>query len=146
MPHDPARVAETRAWLVKASLDLRAAEFERTGDPSLSADITFHSQQLAEKAIKDYLTWHDRAFRKTHSLVELGRQCVEIDATLDAPLRAAARLTEYAWKFRYPGEPEEPTREEAEEALRLARAVFDGILDGCRKTLTRRICVSPVAE
>ncbi len=48
MPHDPARAAETRAWLVRAALDLRAAEFERTGDPRLAADITFHCQQLAK--------------------------------------------------------------------------------------------------
>ncbi len=128
MPHDPVRAAEARAWMIKASLDLRAAEFERTGDPRLAADITFHSQQLAEKAIKAFLAWHDRPFRRTHNLVELGRQCAAIDPSLDPVLRAAARLTEYAWKFRYPGEPEVPSREEADEALRVARDLFAAIL------------------
>jgi hypothetical protein len=53
---------------------------------------------------------------------------VEIDSRLEAVLRPAAPLTEYAWKFRSPGEPTEPSREEADEALRLARGVFDAIL------------------
>lgn len=33
----------------------------------------------------------------------------------------------YAWKFRYPGEPEEPSREEAEISIALAREVHDAI-------------------
>lgn len=40
----------------------------------------------------------------------------------------AVPLTKYAWKFRYPGEPEEPTRQEAEDALALAREVYSVIL------------------
>lgn len=28
MPHDPARVADTKAWLAKARSDVRAGEFE----------------------------------------------------------------------------------------------------------------------
>lgn len=43
-------------------------------------------------------------------------------------LRAAAPLTEYAWKFRYPGNPEEPTAEEAETSLATAREVFVAVL------------------
>ena len=37
-------------------------------------------------------------------------------------------LTEYAWKFRYPGEPELPEIEEADAALALAREVYDAVL------------------
>jgi uncharacterized protein YdhG (YjbR/CyaY superfamily) len=82
MQPDPARVAETREWFAKAALDLRAAEFEFTAVPPLTADIAFYAQQLAEKALKGFLTWHDQPFRKTHNLVEIGQQCVAIDATL----------------------------------------------------------------
>ena len=128
MPYDPARAAETRAWLVRAALDLRAAEFERTGDPRLAADIAFHCQQLAEKSMKAFLAWHDRPFRKTHNLIEIGEQCAAIDPGLEPVLRRAAVLTEYAWKFRYPGDPDEPSREETEEAFRLARDVHDAII------------------
>ena len=40
----------------------------------------------------------------------------------------AVPLTEYAWKFRYPGEPQQPAPGEAEEALRSARQVYEAIL------------------
>jgi hypothetical protein len=40
----------------------------------------------------------------------------------------ATPLTEYAWKFRYPGELEEPTEEEANEALQTGRTVYDAVL------------------
>jgi len=129
MQHDPQRVADTKAWLAKAVVDIRAAELERTANPPLTADIVFHAQQMVEKAQKAFLTWHDRPFRKTHNLIEIGEQCAAISPDLEPLLRRAAPLTEYAWKFRYPGEPEEPTVAEAEEALVLAREVHDAIVD-----------------
>lgn len=129
MKADPARVAETRAWLRKAALDLRAAEHERTASPPLTGDMVFHAQQLVEKTLKAFLSWHDQPFRKTHSLVELGRQCAALEPDLELLLRKAAPLTEYAWKFRYPGEEEEPDLAEAEAALELARQVFAAILE-----------------
>jgi len=128
MQPDLALVAETREWLAKAALDLRAAEFEFTARPPLTADITFHSQQLAEKSMKAFLTWHDQPFRRVHNLLEIGKQCVEIDGTLEAVVQEAATLTDYAWKFRYPGEPEEPSVAEAEQALSLAREAYGAIL------------------
>jgi HEPN domain-containing protein len=67
MPLDPAKVAETGAWLSKAVLDLRAAEHERTATPPLTGDMVFHAQQLVEKSLKAFLSWDDRPFRKTHS-------------------------------------------------------------------------------
>lgn len=78
MPHDPARVAEARAWLARSASDLRAAAHDLAAVPPILDDAVFHCQQA-----------------------------------------------EYAWKFRYPGELEEPTRGEAEAALVVARAVCD---------------------
>ncbi len=128
MPHDPALVEDTRSWLVKASLDLRAAEHGLRATPPLSWDAVFHCQQAAEKALKAFLAWHDEPFGKTHNLEELGTQATAFDPSLRALADRAGRLTEYAWKFRYPGESDEPPREEAEGALALAREVYDGIL------------------
>lgn len=128
MPHDPAHVAETRGWLVRASSDARAAEHELRATPPLLDDIVFHCQQVAEKSLKGFLTWHDRPFRKTHSIEELGEQCLQLDPTLKGLIDRAVPLTEYAWKFRYPGEPEEPSQQEAEEALGTARQVYAAIV------------------
>ena len=126
---DPAKAAETRAWLSKADLGLRAAEHERTATPPLTGDMVFHARQLVGKSLKAFLSWHDQPFRKTHSLVELGRQGALLHPDLETLLREAAPLTEYAWKFRYPGEEEEPPLEEADAAVALARKVFQAILD-----------------
>lgn len=121
------RAAETRSWLAKAAIDLRAAEHEFDAVPPILEDIVFHCQQAAEKSLKGFLSWHDIPFRKTHDLVELGRQCARHDPSLEPLLRRVAPLTEYAWRFRYPGEPDSPSREEADDAFAVAREAFEAI-------------------
>jgi len=128
MLHDPALVAEVRAWLLKAGKDLAAATYEMQADPPFAGDIVFHAQQAAEKSLKAFLSWHRIHFRKTHNLVELGAACCKVDESLEPLLKRAAPLTEYAWKFRYPGDPEEPAAEEAVDALERARDVFEAVL------------------
>ena len=118
---------EVRAWLNRAAADLRAAAHDRTAIPPLSADSLFHAQQAIEKCLKAFLTEHDRRFRKTHDLIELGRACTNIDETLEDLLRKAAPLTEYAWRYRYPGDVDEPTEDEVDEALTLARDVWQAV-------------------
>jgi HEPN domain-containing protein len=127
MRPDPARLSDTKAWLAKAAVDIRSAEVAAAAAPPLLSDAAFHCQQAAEKALKGFLAWHDRPFRKTHSLVELGGQCAELDAALEPLLRRAAPLTAYATEYRYPGGPDEPSSEEASEALSLAREVYRAI-------------------
>jgi HEPN domain-containing protein len=128
MPLDPERVAEVRAWFGKAAEDLRAAEFELSADPPLTADIVFHAQQAAEKAIKGFLSWHDRPFRKTHNPIEIGEAVVALEPPLEPLLRGAAPLTEYAWRFQYPGDVDPPSTEEAEQAISVAREVYRELL------------------
>ncbi len=112
----------------KAAQDLRAAEHEAMReDDVLWSVITFHAQQAAEKSLKAMLAWHDVPFRKTHSLEELGRQCAALDSTLQELTSEAAPLTEYAWKYRYPGEEKEASRDEAERALATARKVHAAV-------------------
>ena len=74
------------------------------------------------------MTWHQVPFRKTHNLEELGEQCLRIEPTLKAAVDRAVPLTEYAWKFRYPGEMDTPTDDEARQAVADARAVYEVVL------------------
>ena len=94
---------------------MRAASLLIAGDAN--AEALFHCQQAAEKALKTFLTFHERAFRKTHDLGDLSPQCLEIDDSL----RLA---TQYAWQFRYPGAPYEPDSTEAQAGLQKAEAVL----------------------
>jgi HEPN domain-containing protein len=128
MPHDPERIAETKAWLRKANDDLDIAKELLKPGKALSGGAVFHCQQAAEKALKAFLVWHDVPFRKTHDLKEIGEACAELDATLTQFIGRAVPLTEYAWKFRYPGEPEGPSPEEADTALALATELYKAIL------------------
>ena len=125
MPHDPVKVADARAWLEKAHMDLRSARVDLAATPPIVGDALFHCQQAVEKAIKTLLTWHDRPFRKTHDLADLGTQLSVLEPTMEGLLKRAAPLTEYAWKFRYPGDFSEPPREEAEAAVELAQLVIE---------------------
>jgi HEPN domain-containing protein len=127
MPLDPEFVAETQAWLIKARRDLRAAEVLDKAEAGLAGDALYHCQQAAEKALKGFLAWHGRTFRKTHNIVELGQQVVEIAPGLATVVRESARLTDYAWKFRYPGEESEPQPGETAAALQLARRLYETV-------------------
>ena len=118
MAHDTARLAEVRDWLDRARQDLRAADLLLTSDEPLPDVAVFHCQQAAEKS---------RPLRKTHNLEELGEQCLGVDAGLEELIDRAVPLTEYAWRFRYPGEQEQVEPDEAEGARELAGEVYDGI-------------------
>jgi len=109
-------------------VDLRAAEHLLVAQPPLTGLALFHAQQAVEKTLKAFLSWHDIPFRKTHDLSVLGQQCLAIDGTLENLCRRAARLTVFAWLFRYPGESEEPPLKEAQESLTLAREVCGAVL------------------
>ncbi|MGH7674430.1 MAG: HEPN domain-containing protein [Gemmatimonadales bacterium] len=96
-------------------------------EPPILGDALCHCQQAVEKALKAFLTWHDEPVRKTHDLVELGGRCVALDRSLEDVVRPAARLTEYAWKFRYPGEVVEPPLSEAAAGRTLAAGVVAAV-------------------
>ncbi len=128
MQPDPARIAEARPWFVKADHDLRAASVLLAAMPALLGEAAYHCQQAAEKSLKGYLSWHDVPFEKTHDLAAIGGLCVANDASLESICQRADRLSVFAWAFRYPGDPEEPTRTEVDDALALAREVYEAML------------------
>jgi HEPN domain-containing protein len=90
--------------------------------------MLFHCQQAAEKTMQGFLTAHDRIFRKTHNLDELASACEAVDPTLKEVLNPARDLTVFAWEFRYPGEAEVPSREEARQFRAVAGEVYRSIL------------------
>jgi HEPN domain-containing protein len=128
MAADPELIAETRGWLTKSANDLRAAEVLMGSSPPLLDEAVFHCQQAAEKALKGFLAWHQQPFRKTHNL-EIGEQCLAIAPTLKKIIDQAAPLTEYAWRFRYPGDLIGVGAGEVSEALETARIVHDAIVN-----------------
>lgn len=127
MAPDQAVLVEVRARMHKASEDVRAAEVARAAVPPLSEAAVFLCQQAAEKAIKGFLTLHARPFRKTHSIEDIGALAIAIDPSLRSAIDRAAPFTEYAWKFRYPGIPDEPALDEVDDAIAVARDVVRAV-------------------
>ena len=100
MTPDPELIAETRTWFKKAAHDIRMAELALRDDPAMTDQAVYHAQQAAEKVMKGFLTWHERIFRKTHNLVELGEACANLLPHIEPLLRRAAGLSDYAWQYR----------------------------------------------
>ena len=69
------------------------------------------------------LTQHDHPFRRTHDIGELAVACLAYRPEREDLLRSAAPFTEYAWRFRYPGEIFELPIEEVRHALTIAADV-----------------------
>ncbi len=122
------RTLEVRGWLLRASEDLRAGKHDMTASPPLLSDVAFHSQQCAERAMKAYLVHREQPFRKTHNLTELGGAVARLEPSLEELMRTASLMTEFAWRFRYPGDAPSMDRGEAIEALKVAERVLDAIV------------------
>ena len=127
MQPDPIRVEETLAWMKKSRKDLWRAESVLTLDPPDTEDCLFHCQQAVEKSLKAFLVWRDKSFRRTHDLVELTRQCVDLEPTLGDVMSGLGPLTRFAWELRYPGESALPTVEMARGWTARVREVLEEV-------------------
>jgi HEPN domain-containing protein len=115
--------AETREWLDRARADLRACEV--LIQAGLHAEALFHAQQCVEKAMKAVLTWHQIPFKKTHDLDDLRQACLPLNPEFASWLAGVERLSQYAWRFRYPGAPYLPEHAEAEPAQMAAARLLE---------------------
>jgi HEPN domain-containing protein len=127
MPVDPILLRNTAAWLRKAEQDLERVERCLAHEPPDVEDALFHCQQAAEKALKAFLTFHDQPFRKTHDLASLGKQCTNIDATLETLVDRLDDLSEFAWAYRYPTGFAEPAPGDIEDARTAAQEAIKEI-------------------
>ena len=129
---DEAACELVRDWLTRASHDLQAARILAAGENPLLDTAIYHCQQAAEKAAKGWLQSQDDPFPKTHDIEDLVAQAARLHGDFDQFAKAAAVLTPYVSAFRYPGggsdEPM-PSREEFDEALLHAQAIYNFVLN-----------------
>lgn len=119
---------EVRAWLTKASHDLRAADYLAQAEEPLFDIVVYHCQQAMEKAVKGFLTSRSFPFPKTHALTLLVEQATDQEPGFSELLDHAESLSPFAWRFRYPGDVVEPEEAEARRALELAREALEFVL------------------
>ena len=120
-----------RSWLTKAASDLRSARILGSTDEAPLDTAIYHCQQTAEKAVKAFLVSQAIAPEKTHDIRRLTLAAAIHEPRFNELLDMATALTPYAWEFRYPDDLAEtyPTREEFDEALQHAQAIYDFVLN-----------------
>ena len=117
-----------RQWLKRARTDLNIARASLDLQPPEPTAACFHSQQLAEKVLKAFLAYQDIEFEWSHTLKYLLSLCADRDESFRPFLESAVPLTEYAVTFRYPTDQPDPTVEQAQEALAVARRLWHFVL------------------
>ena len=109
------------AWVHRAEEDWLLARSALRRKSPLIYGTTFHAQQCAEKYLKAILVSRRHGFPRTHDLIALHDLCVGQSIRVPVDPDKLERLAAYAVQVRYPGE--EPTLDEAREALQIAQAV-----------------------
>jgi HEPN domain-containing protein len=87
------------------------------------ADLCFHAQQAAEKALKAVYQYHEWPFRYTHDLEELTTGLKRQGLEIPRGVEEAIVLSSFAWETRYPSFAEPVSFEEYKEAVRQAESV-----------------------
>lgn len=109
------------AWIAGAEEDYLLAVSALRRRRPLTRGACFHAQQCAEKCLKALLVAKGQAFPKTHDLLVLSSLNAQTGVLLPVGVDRLRQLSAYAVQVRYPGE--EPTPDEARDALDTARAV-----------------------
>ena len=121
-------INELKSWIENAEEDFSAAKaLLRLKKPLLSG-ACFHAQQSAEKYLKALLILNDIDIPKTHDLPTLNTMCIDAGILTGFDPQQLIDLTEYAVRKRYPGN--QPTREEAQEAIEIAKIYGSSHVNG----------------
>jgi HEPN domain-containing protein/predicted nucleotidyltransferase len=124
---DEDRLAQTRLWLRQAWSDLAVADMVLANGEMDPDPACYHAQQAAEKALKAVLVFLQVQYAFTHDLDAI-REDIPSGWDVRREFRNLKKLSEWAFKARYPGPWKPPTAVEAQAATRLARAIYEAVL------------------
>jgi len=128
MKPQPSIPEEVQQWLRLAFDDLRLADLAVDAEPPMTGLALYHAQQAAEKSLKGFLVSRGSGYPLSHNLATILKPALAFDPTLEQVVLPALNLTGFATLYRYPGEPEEPTTEEARRWVSAARSVYEAVL------------------
>ena len=111
-------------WLKRARSNLERAKLGKVSQGILYEDLCFDAQQAVEKSLKAILIKLNKSFPKTHSIGILLKLIEEAGVEIPENINQAKLLTVYAVDARYPGDYEPVSKEEYNEALKIAEDVF----------------------
>lgn len=90
--------------------------------------ICLHSEQMAEKYLKGYLFYQKHIPLKIHQLDKLLTECQQYDKSFIKLKQEALKLSDYYIESRYPRDIIEFSKQEAQEAYKMAKKVKKFIL------------------
>ncbi len=125
MPPD-ARHAEALKWLASACGDLRGGEVLLRSDAAPARLAAFLAQQSAEKSLKAGLFAVGVPVPRSHRLDRL-RELLPDHWSVHQATEDLVELTAYSTAARYPDAEASVDHDDADEALDLARRVYEAI-------------------
>lgn len=114
-------------WLKKADNDLITARQTLLLEDAPTDTICFHAQQAIEKSLKGLLTFYSVSFPKIHELLRLLDLALTYLPELENFRTDFAEITNYSVEVRYPDVWLEPSREDAEHALKIAEQIVTNV-------------------
>jgi len=115
-------------WLNKARNDLLSANKLIAGEEPVIDTAVYHTHQCAEKSLKAFLAFKNKAIIRTHDLITLVDICVELNPDFTKLYELAEELNPYSILFRYTAEIMEPDMSEALDAIQKAKQVLDFVI------------------
>lgn len=115
-------------WLKKAHSDLKMAKKGLRDDDDTLDCVVYHAHQCAEKALKSYFAFKEKAIERTHDLEYLLKICCEMDQEFLSLKEQVKTLNPFATLSRYPDDRFNINRQEAESAIKIAAKIFNFIL------------------
>jgi HEPN domain-containing protein len=112
-----------KEWFKKGDNDLLDVENNIKADNFPADTVCYHCQQVAEKYLKGFLTYHSKPIEKTHNLIFLYNQCLHIEAGIKEIEEDLINLNDYSTTIRYPDYIYNPTDEDAIEAYQQAKKI-----------------------
>ena len=117
-----------KQWLHKAANDLRNISNNLSAEEVPTDTICFHAQQAIEKLLKAVLVANGRNVTKTHDLVKLLTDVMDLMPELLPFEEQFEEVSEYGVAVRYPNGFSDPTLDEASHAYEIARKVEEIVL------------------
>ncbi len=125
-------IPEAKRWLIYAQSDLDAAQVLMQSHEAYPRQICFLAQQAAEKSLKAILVLLELKFPYTHDLDHL-REIIPPGWRVKDAFPKLYALSIWAIDARYPDDMPDVVEADAQEALQLAKAIHQTIIDDIKE-------------
>jgi len=118
-------------WIKRAKGSLDLAKTQIINNINYE-DLCYQAQQAVEKALKGFLIYFTVEPEFTHNIEKLLEE-LEKFTEIPVNINEAAQLTNYAVTTRYPGDYDEITKQEYEEAIKIAQECLEWVENTIKK-------------